>query len=673
METTGRAWGEMSADELEAAVRYHNARYWVDDAAEISDPEYDRLVEALREKRPDSPALDEVGTGGVEAGLALGSDKPTVRHDPPMLSLEKCYDDETLIDWFDKFDGPAVASPKVDGVAVALRYDASGALSIAVTRGNGRTGEEITANVQSVRGLPTTISEGPIEARGEAYMPRSIFDRKFAGEYKSPRNLTAGALKLKDGRAAADFELAFFLYDLIGPEFATETERLEYAERLGFEVLPRRTVAHADLGAVYPEMTAERGGWDFEADGIVLKVDDAVEQQQMGATSHHPRFAIAYKFPGDSGVSTLREVEWRVSRTGAINPIGVVDPVDLSGASVARASLHNLAIMEKLGGPSGLMLGSRVLMMRRGGVIPNIESVVEPGHEPVLLPTECPICGAPARRDGDILCADHNADCSALTVTRLAHYVSVMKIKGFGEKILVKLVETGLCAAPVDLYDLRPSALLELERMGDTLATKLVREIQQSKRSSAATFLRALGIEELGRHVSRILEERCSSIEEVFALDAETLSEIHTIGAVIAEKVTAGLAERRDEIEKLLGHVELDFAGPAQAIVLDRSGPLNKKSVLFTGALISMTRADAQRMVTERGGRAPRSVSASLDYLVMGDADVARFAAGWRSSKLKKVEAYNEKGANIQVIGESAFLALVESGGAGAAPEKEEQ
>lgn len=656
-------WASKSIEELEEAVRYHNKKYWIDNAPEISDPEFDRLVEALRDKEPNSPVLDAIGPAG--AGDA-SEDEDTVKiaHDPPMLSLGKCYDEETLLKWFDKFEGDAVVSPKIDGVAVCIKYDEAGELIQGATRGDGTVGELITDNVRQIVDVPTKLNVGPIEVRGEAYIPLDTFKERFGDEYMSPRNLTAGALKRKDGERTADYGVHFFCYDILGVEFSSETAKMAFAAELGFTPVPTDQVEHDALQSTYDQLAGERHLWNYETDGIVYKVNDTATQEEMGRTSHHPRFALAYKFQGESGSSTLREIEWSVSRTGAINPVAIVDPIELSGAMVSRASLHNLAIMEQLGGEDGLRIGSTVMMMRRGGVIPNVEAVLEPGDEPVEVPEECPICGAKTYRHGDFLFAEHTDECGVYVVRQLEHFAKAMEIKGFGKKILEQVVDEGLVTRAIDFYALEASQLLPLERMGEKLANKLIDQIDQSREVAAHVFLRALGIDELGKHVSKILAREYDSMEEVFAVTSDELAEIHTIGEVIAQRVTEGLAARREEIEALLEEITVTFpvtAGDGEDEELPDTA-LAGKRVLFTGTLESMTRKEAQARVLEAGGETPSSVSRTLDYLVIGDADLERFNAGWRSSKLKKAEKYNAEHdeADIKIIGESEFLALLE-------------
>lgn len=657
--TQSQDWSGLSVEDLERAVEYHNHRYWVEDAPIISDPDFDRLLEALREKAPRSPVLDAIGAAGAGADFA-GVEGEKVAHDPPMLSLGKCYEEETLLKWFGKFDGDSVVTPKIDGVAVCIRYDESGRLIVGSTRGNGEFGELITENVRHIANVPPTIPSGPLELRGEAYMPWSVFRSKFADEYSSPRNLTAGALKQKDPAQTAHYEIRFFGYDVLGRDFDTEAAKMEFMREIGFTPVDHRIVHHEDLQETFEEFVELRPTFDYDTDGVVYKANDIEEQERMGYTAHHPRYAIAYKFQGESGTSTLRHIHWNVSRTGAINPVGIVDPVELSGATVTRVSLHNLSIMEALGGDGGLRLNSKVMMVRRGGVIPHMERVIEPGDTPIELPESCPFCDAPAHREGDVLIADHAPDCGATRLKQLEHFASVMEIKGFGPKMLEALYEAGLLTTPADFFTLRVDDMLDLDRVGRRLAEKLVRRVDERREVPVATFLRSLGVDELGSHVSKILAREYDSIEEILEVDAEELAAIHTIGDVIAESVTAGLAAQRELVDELLESIDVVFP-PSVDAVADIDSPVAGKAFLFTGTLESMKRKEAQQRVEALGGLTPSGVKKDLDFLVIGDADLERFEGGWRSGKLKKAEKYNGSGSNIRIIGESEFLQLLDT------------
>ena len=650
-------WSKLDIPNLEAAVVFHNGQYWVKNDAVISDVDFDKLLEALRAKAPESAILDAIGPEGAgELGEEGTLEK--VIHDPPMLSLDKCYEEETLVKWFEKFEGDAVVSPKVDGVAVCIHYDANGDLKLASTRGNGKTGELITTNVKRLQGVPLKIKDGPLEVRGEAYMPWTVFEAKFAADYSSPRNLTAGALKLKDPDKAESYQCRFFGYDVVGKEFETEIDKLTYFQESGFEVVEHKLVTHEELQGAYDDLLERRMELGYETDGVVYKVNKSSEHERMGRTAHHPRFAIAYKFQGESGTSYLREIEWSVSRTGTINPVAIVDPVFLSGAEVTRASLHNLSIMEKLGGENGLKLNSKVMMMRRGGVIPHLEKVLEEGDILIEIPKECADCSAETYREIDFLFAHHDIDCRIVRLRQIEHFINVMEIKGIGPKLIETLFDSSLVKVPADLFELTVEKLLTLDRVGDKLANKLVDRIAGQREVPVAVFLRSLGIDELGNHVGDILGQHNENLDAILAMTKEELAAIHTIGDIIAEKVTAGLKVNHDTILGLTKYISLVFPSnePVEAIDSAISG----KSFLFTGTLESMGRKDAQNRVKELGGTAPSGVNKALDFLVIGDKDYEKYEGGWRSSKLKKAEKYISDGSTMRIINESEFSKMVE-------------
>ena len=662
-------WGEYSVDELEEAVRYHNRKYWIEASPEISDPEFDRLVEALKEKDPEHPVLAAVGPAGADAET-FDAETEKIAHDPPMLSLDKCYDEETLLKWYDKFEGSAVATPKIDGVAATIRYNSGGQLEVAATRGTGDVGEVISEAPVRIENLPATIDDGDLEVRGEAVMPLQVFQERFKHEYANPRNLTAGALKRDDPRESAKYGIRFFAFDLLGPRCDSEVDKIERLRQLGFDV-PECAVIHRDEGQqYYDDFETRRTEFPYETDGVVYKVNRVDEQERMGHTAHHPRYALAYKFQGDADETILRDVQWSVSRTGAINPVGIVDPVVLSGATVTRVSLHNLAIMEQLGGEQGLTIGARVMMRRRGGVIPNMEQVIEAGDMPVEIPDRCPDCGAPTRREKDVLVADHREDCRTARIQQLRHFVTQMDIKGFGPRLLEQLYEHELVTSPPDFFTLTVEDMIPLERVGRKLAEKQIRRIEQATTVSADRFLRSLGIDELSHHVSKILVTEYSSLDAIRETAPQELADLHTIGDVIAQTVTAGLAEKSDLIDELLQHLDVEFPQDGEDEPEIADSPLADKAVLFTGKMESMSRSKAKQHVVKRGGRCPSSVVRDLDFLVIGDADMEKFEKGWRTNKLKKAERYNDDGSDIRIIGESDFLELLES--SSGAPEQME-
>lgn len=637
----------LDAAELERLVAHHNHRYWDLTAPEISDYDYDRLIRRLKEVAPGSPLLRAMGPAVQSDGA--------VRHREAMLSLDKCYLDEELDKWAATFEGDVVMMPKYDGIACALHYDARGRLVLAATRGDGVTGDDITTNALEIKDIPSKIKAGrPLEVRGEIYMRLSVFERYKADGMANPRNLAAGAIKQKDAKKSAAYQLSFAGYDLVGVDLPTQAAELEVLVAHGFAPIEAKVLPRDRMAEGYREMAAQRPSLDYEIDGVVFKANATAEQRRLGTTSHHPRFAIAYKFQGDSGTTRLLAVEWSVARTGTVTPVAIVHPVPLSGVTVERASLHHPGFIQKL----GLALGAEVVVMRRGGVIPNVELVSKPGTVPIEIPASCPSCGAAVRQDKDFLRCTRPRDCRAVAIGLLSHYAATTDMLGFGETILEQTYAAGLLRSPVDYYTLRWEDLAKLERCGEKLAKKLVAEVDKRRKLDLAIFLRALGIPELGKHVSRLLVERYGTLEAVRGVKADELGEVHTIGETIACTVVDGLREASALIDELLRHVTLSesaaaaTSGPQAASAAP--GPFAGKSFVFTGKMATLERKDAEATVVRLGGRALDAVSKSLSFLVVGDKKAAA-----PSTKEKAAAKLVAAGAPLRVITETEFLAMV--------------
>ena len=632
---------KQGVSELEKEIRRHNRLYFELAAPEISDTEFDRMVERLKELKPDSPVLHEIGSD-----LGQGRSKK-VSHSSPMLSLDKCYNLDDLMDWASKVKGDLVATPKIDGLAIAVHYGAQGQLSQAETRGDGTKGDDITANVRQIRDIPQDIGQGPIEVRGEVYMKKSVF-AGYHETFANPRNLAAGALKQKDPKKTADYRLSFFAYELIGLSLSDEIEKMRLLKKLGFvPIEAQRCKAESEaLNVAYESFLKKRDSIDFELDGVVYKANDIAEQIRLGASAHHPRWAIAYKFQGDSGTSTLREVEWSVSRTRAITPIGIIDPVELSGASVSRVSLHNYGLMKKM----NVSLGASVLVMRRGGVIPNLEQVLKPTKKLVEAPEKCPSCGFPTEIRDDFLYCTNAKGCRSTKLGELRHFVDVLEIEGFGDKMIEQLYDNGFVEDLPDFFRLKRDDLLSLERVGEILADKLIQQIQSHRKVPLSTFLRSLGISELAKHTSEVLAKRYRNLENLRQVTEEELSEIHTIGPVIAREAVRGLKDKSRTIDKLLKFVTLEEKASA------KEGVLSGKSFLFTGTLASMDRKAAEKKVEASGGEIAGGVTKDLDYLVIGSEGYKNRDKG---NKWIKAESLMQKGASIQIISEEEFLKML--------------
>lgn len=641
---------------LEADIRRHNRLYWDEQSPEISDYDYDALVSQLRQLAPGSPVLAEMGPSARDdGGQRLGAE---FRHKERMLSLDKCYTPEDLAAWAKSFEGLVVATPKFDGIACALHYDADGAFVAAATRGDGEVGDDITVNAREIKDIPRRIaSEGrALEVRGEIYMRLSVFTRFQAEGKSNPRNLTAGAIKQKDPKKSAAYGLSFAAYDVLGVEDATQEQELQRLVRLGFPKVDYLMLARDDVFKGYEEFARLRPTLDYEIDGVVFKANDVSEQRRLGETAHHPRYSLAYKFQGDSGLSTLRKVEWSVARTGAITPVAIVDPVALSGVSVTRASLHNVAFIAKL----GLTLGAKLTLVRRGGVIPNVEGVVEAGDEPVAVPEQCPSCGSPVVREKDFLYCTKPRTCRRAVIGQLAHYATTCDMLGFGDVILEQCYDAGLVRTPADFYTLRWEDLAALERAGEKLGKKLVAEVDRKRSVDLATFLRALGVPELGKHVSSLLADRYGTLDAVLALTEADLVATHGIGETIARSVVVGLAAERPTIDALRRHVTVT-AAKSEAPGGER--PLAGKSFVFTGKLLTLARSEAEQRVRALGGAVLSAVSKSVAYLVVGQEK-----DGAKSTKQKSAEKLVAQGEPIQILSEDELLAMLATAASATTP-----
>lgn len=651
---------DMTVDELAVAVRYHNWRYFALADASISDYEFDALTRRLKALAPDHDALveltsDATPTTTTSALSAATGDK--VFHDHPMISLDKCYSEAELMHWATSFEGAVTETPKIDGVAASFKYD-GGRLLLAVTRGDGKRGEAFTTNAGFMSEVPKTIPfQGPVEVRGEIYMRLTVFERFAAAGFSNPRNTTAGAIKQKDPARTGDYELSFYLYDIFGLEFATEVDKAAWGREQGFQVVESTLLEKTHMQAGYDTWLVRRPNLDFEVDGVVYKVNGVAQQAQMGATAHHPRYALAYKFQGESGVSTLEEVEWSVSRTGAITPIAIITPISLSGAMVSRCSLHNLSIMEKL----GATIGAKVVAMRRGGVIPHIESVAEAGPTAIEIPVTCPGCDGPAERRDDQLWCTTPENCTVARLGRLQHFTKAVEIDGFGPKIVTQLLDLDLIREPADYYALTIDDLRKLERMGDTLASKLLTNVAVRTSLPLDTFLRSLGINALGGVASTKIATELGTLEAVLEVPESDLAEIHGIGPITAASIVAGLESLETVISDLRKVVTVEAYKAPEVIVVEASedDPVAGYSFVFTGKMATMGRKEAQALVLARGGSTPSGVGKGLDYLVIGDDGSALLGGGAPSSKHKKATKANEGDADIAIITETAFLEMV--------------
>lgn len=634
------------AEELRRQINYHNYRYYVLDSPVISDFEYDALLNELREIEAAYPELQTPDSPTQRVGAAPREELPTVPHRVAMLSLDTVLNADELGNWVRTVQQAAgrenvtfTAEPKFDGLAVELVYE-SGVFVMAATRGDGYTGEDVTPNVKTLRQVPLRLIEGNdappapalLEVRGEVYMRLEDFtklnrQREERGEpvFANPRNAAAGSLRQLDPRVTASRPLSIFLYDVgvvEGYEFPTQTDVLTTLPRWGFPVCDQWQQAESleDLLAYYASMSERRQSLPYEIDGVVYKVNDRALHEVLGERTRSPRWAVAHKFPPRQQTTRLRDIVWSVGRTGLVTPVAVLEPVNIGGVTVSRATLHNLDELER----KDVRVGDWVLVQRAGDVIPQVVMAIperrtgeERRPEP---PDRCPACGAPTVRLGDPYLRCMNLDCPAQIRGRIEHYASrrAMDIEGLGEKLVAQLVEKGLVRRLPDLYDLDVETLAGLDRMGHKSATNLVNQIERSKRTTLPRFLYALGILHVGEGVANTLAEALGTLDAVMNASEEQLLTIPGIGPEIARSVCEFFHEERNR------QTVLDLLAKGVKVEADTAaiggGELVGKTFVFTGSLATLTRDEAGELVKQRGGRVTDSVSSKTDYVVVGEA-----------------------------------------------------
>ena len=624
-------------------VTEHDRRYHVEATPTISDIEYDRLAKRLAELEVAHPDWVVAWSPTQRAGHAPVSDFPKVTRPVAMLSLDNTYNEEDLRAFYDRvvkgLDGDVVVfsvEPKIDGFGIELVYK-EGLLTLGATRGDGRIGEDVTANVKMVRGVPLKLAKPvTITVRGEIYMRKDEFAainraREAAGEelFKNPRNTAAGSIKQQDPREVAKRPMRTILYEVVdGERYASgHLASLKLIAELGLPTNKENSGA-----ATWDELIACVHGWQdrrdvlpYEVDGLVVKVDDFAARGALGTTSKFPRWAIAYKFPARQVTTVLREIEINVGRTGTVTPVAILDPVDISGTTVSRASVHNWDQVARL----GLSIGDRVLLQKAGEIIPEILEVREKGPgAPLVPPTTCPFCQSQlVREEGRVaLMCPNRLGCPAQRLGAIEFFASrhQMNIDGLGEKVVIQVVEAGLVNDVADLFDLTVVQLLGLERFGKLSAENLVKAIATAK--EAATFSRllaALGITNVGSVLAKPIAQRYGTLGKLRAAAAakeseafvDELQEIEGVGEIVAQNVDAFL--RDPHAISVLDKLAARGVDPAEPVVEIKEGPLTGKTLVVTGTL-TRPRADVQKLIELAGGKVAGSVSKKTDYLVAG-------------------------------------------------------
>lgn len=666
-----RAADLAEAEKLRREIRHNEYLYYVLDAPEITDAEYDRMMVRLRELEARYPDSIPADSPTQRVGGRASSQFTEVRHLEPLLSLGNVFSAEELRAFDERVRSglPAgskveyVMEPKIDGLACSLIYE-NGKLVRAATRGDGVVGENVTANVRTIRSIPLTLKvpEGEavpelLDVRGEVYMPRQAFMRlneqraeRGESEFANPRNAAAGSLRQLDPQVTASRSLSFFAYYLVGEGAQPKhSESLALLARYGFKVSENyKVVENIDEAIKYiGDFNELRQGLSYDTDGAVIKVNDVYQQRILGATGKDPRWATAYKYPPEQAETTLEDIDWRVGRTGVLTPTAVLTPVKLSGSVISRATLHNEDFIRA----KDIRIGDRVIINKAGEIIPEVLRVVaekRTGDEKeVEIPSVCPECGWRVERQGEeaaIRCT--NPHCPALGREGLIHFVSrdAMNIDGCGPSVINALLDAGLVRDAADLYSLRKEDLLKLERMGEKSADNLLTALAESKKNELDKLLFALGIRHVGAKVARILATEFGSMEKLQQAQPEELAQIRDIGDKIAESAVTWLnvPANIDLVERLAAAgLTMTFTPPAS----QEDNHFFGKTLVFTGTMPTLGRAEAKTMAQDVGAKVSGSVSKKTDYVIAGA------EAG---SKLEKAQQLG-----VTVIDEAEFLRLL--------------
>ena len=644
MAKAAAAGAKNEIEQLREKLRYHEYRYYVVDDPEISDAAFDRMMDRLKELEAAHPELITPDSPSQRVGGAPREGFQTIRHARPMLSLDNAFSYDALGDWDRRVrEGSGhekieyVAEHKFDGLSISLQYE-DGMLGRGVTRGDGTTGEDVTPNVKTIRSIPLRIEgatlkkaklKGDFEVRGEILMPRKSFEamnrqQELSGGkiFANPRSAAAGSVRVLDPSITASRRLEFFAYYLLVDgkvPFAKHSDSLQVLKQLHF-----RASDDWKLCAGIDEVFAYCDAWDakreklpYEIDGVVIKVNSIAIQNELGYTAKAPRWAIAYKYPAQQESTVVNDIRVQVGRTGALTPVAVLEPVQVGGVTVSRATLHNMDEIERL----GLQIGDTVLVERAGEVIPHILKVTKEGkhRKPFRMPKHCPECGSAIHKSEDeVAYRCVNAACPAKRKESLLHFAGrhAMNIDGLGDKIVDQLVDKGLVKDVADLYSLKLDEVLALERMAEKSAQNLLHEIEGSKKNSLARLIYALGIRFVGERTGQLLAEQFSSLEELAAAKEEQLTEVPEVGP----KVAASIAEFFSESANRQLIKKLHRAGVRPTVEKRevKSQKFAGKSFVFTGGLANRSREEAGELVKQHGGKVSGSVSKKTDYVVVG-------------------------------------------------------
>lgn len=626
---------------LHRLLNQYNHEYYVMDNPSVPDSEYDKLLHELIHIEEEHPEFKTEDSPTVRVGGEAQATFNKVRHDTPMLSLANAFNEEDLR----RFDARVrehagkveyMCELKIDGLAVSLKYE-NGRFVQGLTRGDGTIGEDITENLRTIRAIPLKIKKPlTFEVRGEAFMPKASFERlnkekEEAGEqaFANPRNAAAGSLRQLDSKLAAKRRLSIFLYsvnDFTNFHATSQSEALDELDELGFKTNQNRK-RESDIEGVleYIEYwTEKRQDLSYDIDGIVIKVNDLEEQDELGYTQKSPRWAIAYKFPAEEVVTTLHDIELSVGRTGVVTPTAVLEPVRVAGTTVSRASLHNEDLIHE----KDIRIGDSVVIKKAGDIIPEVVRSLPDrrpeGTETYHMPTHCPSCGHElVRLDGEVALRCINPKCPAQLVEGMIHFVSrqAMNIDGLGTKLIMQLYDNEIIKDVADLYYLTKDDLLPLERMGEKKADNLLNAIEASKENSFEHLLFGLGIRHLGVKASQVIAERFDNMERLFEVTEEELLEIHDIGDKLATSLITYL--NNEDIIALIDklrakNVNMKYKG-IRTSEIESDSEFNGLTVVLTGKLHNMTRTEASKWLEVQGAKTTSSVTKNTDLVIAGE------------------------------------------------------
>jgi len=653
-----------SAEELRKKLNYHAKKYYEEDNPEITDYEYDMMLRELEGIELAYPELvtEDSPTQRV-GGAALNKFTP-VTHEVPMESLHDSFSEEELFDFDRKVREVVpkvsyVVEPKFDGLSVSLEYR-NGIFVRGSTRGDGSVGEDVTENLRTIKTIPKKLTRAVpfLEVRGEVYMSNESFlkllERQELNEekpFKNPRNAAAGSLRQKDSRITAQRELDIYVFNIQqieGVVLNTHKESLDYLTELGFHTPPFYN-CYDDMDDVVKEIQRigkQRGGFSFPVDGAVIKVNAFHDRELIGSTSKFPKWAEAFKYPPEEKETVLLDIEINVGRTGVLTPTGLFEPVLLAGTTVSRATLHNEDFIKE----KDIRIGDTVVLRKAGEIIPEVVSVKahKPDSKPYQMPEHCPSCGSKVQREpGEAALRCDNTQCPAQLLRHLIHFVSrdAMDMEGLGPAVLEQLVAHQLVSSPVDLYSLNKEALVDLERMGEKSAENLLNAVEKSKGNDFYRFIYALGIRHIGLRAAKLLTQRFPTIDQILKATPEEIAAIDGFGQIMAESAAYyfSLPETRTLIDSFRTKgVNLESFEKEESKDLRFSG----KTFVLTGALPTYTRAEAEKMIEDRGGKVSSSVSKKTSFVLAGE------EAGSKLTKAQKL--------GVPIISEEEFLAMLQ-------------